>query len=115
MINRISVAYPAIPKIWQVDGIFSSSTEDAVRELQHIFNLTVDGIIGKSTWYMMVHLYTGILRLSELVSEGQTFFQLDFEYHQAIGLWTKGRKRHPSPVSSLDSGTVLSHHPIPYH
>lgn len=74
MINRISVAYPAIPKIWQVDGIFSSSTEDAVRELQHIFNLTVDGIIGKSTWYMMVHLYTGILRLSELVSEGQTSF-----------------------------------------
>lgn len=48
MINRISVAYPAIPKIWQVDGIFSSSTEDAVRELQHIFNLTVDGIIGKN-------------------------------------------------------------------
>ncbi|MFR2155750.1 MAG: peptidoglycan-binding protein [Evtepia gabavorous] len=74
MINRISVAYPAIPKIWQVDGIFSSSTEDAVRELQHIFNLTVDGIIGKSTWYMMVHLYTGILRLSELVSEGRPSF-----------------------------------------
>ena len=90
MINRISVAYPAIPKIWQVDGIFSSSTEDAVRELQHIFNLTVDGIIGKSTWYMMVHLYTGILRLSELVSEGQTFFQLDFEYHQAIVYGQRG-------------------------
>lgn len=90
MINRISVAYPAIPKIWQVDGIFSSSTEDAVRDLQHIFNLTVDGIIGKSTWYMMVHLYTGILRLSELVSEGQTFFQLDFEYHQAIVYGQRG-------------------------
>ena len=45
-----------------------------MREIQHIFNLTVDGIIGKSTWYMMVHLYTGILRLSELVSQGQTYF-----------------------------------------
>ena len=84
MLNRISVAYPAIPRIWPVDGIFGASTDDAVRELQHIFNLTVDGIVGKSTWYMMVHLYTGILRLSELVSEGQTYFQLGFEYQQAI-------------------------------
>ncbi len=33
---------------------------------------------------MMVHLYTGILRLSELVSEGQTYFQLGFEYQAAI-------------------------------
>ena len=39
---------------------------------------------------MMVHLYTGILRLSELVSEGQTFFQLDFEYHQAIVYGQRG-------------------------
>ena len=44
----------------------------------------VDGIIGKSTWYMMVHLYTGILRLSELVSQGQTYFQLGFTYEEAI-------------------------------
>lgn len=90
MINRISVAYPAIPKIWPVDGIFGPITEDAVREVQHVFNLVVDGIIGKSTWYMLVHLYTGILRLSELVSLGQTYFSLDFEYTQSLQLGQRG-------------------------
>lgn len=84
MANQIAAAYPAIPKIWDVNGVFDAATEDAVREIQHIFNLTVDGIIGKSTWYMMVHLYTGILRLSELVSQGQTYFQLGFTYEEAI-------------------------------
>lgn len=90
MINRISVAYPAIPRIWPVDGIFGPITEDAVREVQHVFNLVVDGIIGKSTWYMLVHLYTGILRLSELVSLGQTYFSLDFEYTQSLQLGQRG-------------------------
>ena len=84
MANQIAAAYPAIPKIWDVNGVFDAATEDAVREIQHIFNLTVDGIIGKSTWYMMVHLYTGILRLSELVSQGQTYFQLGFTYEEAL-------------------------------
>lgn len=90
MINRISVAYPAIPKIWPVDGIFGPITEDAVREVQHVFNLAVDGIIGKSTWYMLVHLYTGILRLSELVSLGQTYFYLDFDYQESLQLGQRG-------------------------
>ena len=90
MLNRISVAYPAIPKVWPVDGIFGPATDDAVREFQHIFNLAVDGVVGKSTWYMMVHLYTGILRLSELASEGQTYFQLGFEYHEAITYGQQG-------------------------
>lgn len=56
MINRISVAYPAIPKIWQMDGIFSSSTEDAVRELQHIFNLTVDGSLENHLVLMVIYI-----------------------------------------------------------
>ena len=90
MINRISVAYPAIPKIWPVDGIFGPITEDAVREVQHVFNLAVDGIIGKSTWYMLVHLYTGILRLSELVSLGQTYFYLDFDFQESLQLGQRG-------------------------
>ena len=90
MINRISVAYPAIPKIWPVDGIFGPITEDAVREVQHVFNLAVDGIVGKSTWYMLVHLYTGILRLSELVSLGQTYFYLDFDYQESLQLGQRG-------------------------
>ena len=90
MINRISTAYPAIPLAKPVDGIFGPVTEEAVREVQRVFNLTVDGVIGKSTWYMMVYLYSGILRLSELVSQGQTFFQLDFAYHQTLKQGQRG-------------------------
>ncbi len=90
MINRIAVSYPAIPRIWTVDGIFGPKTENSVRELQNVFNLSVDGIIGKSTWYMMVYLYSGVLRLSELVSQGQTFFHLEFSYHNTLRLGQTG-------------------------
>ena len=74
MLNRISQNYPAIPKIPQVDGIFGAQTEASVRRFQEIFNLTVDGIVGRATWYAMVHLYTAVTRLSELRSQGQRFY-----------------------------------------
>ena len=49
-LNRISANYPSIPKIAVVDGIYGTDTEAAVRRFQEIFNLTADGIVGKSTW-----------------------------------------------------------------
>ena len=114
MANQIAAAYPAIPKIWDVNGVFDAATEDAVREIQHIFNLTVDGIIGKSTWYMMVHLYTGILRLSELVSQGQTYFQLGFTYEEAIYYGQQGEAvsllQYLCPFSLSLPYHSLSHH-----
>jgi len=33
----------------KVDGIFGPKTEAAVRAFQEIFNLTIDGIVGKET------------------------------------------------------------------
>lgn len=80
-LNRIAQAYPAIPKISSVDGIFGPETEASVRAFQSIFNLDADGVIGKGTWYAIFRLYSGILQLSELVSEGQTFAQLNFDYN----------------------------------
>ena len=74
MLNRISQSYPAIPKIPSVDGIFGARTEAAVRKFQEIFDLTVDGIVGKATWYALVRLYTAVTRLSELRSQGQRFY-----------------------------------------
>ena len=73
-LNRISQAYPAIPKIPSVDGIFGAATEAAVRKFQEVFSLTVDGIVGKATWYAMVRLYTAVTSLSELRSQGQQFY-----------------------------------------
>ena len=76
MLNRISQNYPAIPRINPVDGIFGAQTEDSVKRFQRIFNLTPDGIVGQATWYKLVFLYVGVTNLSELVSEGQPYTQI---------------------------------------
>jgi len=91
-INRISQNYPAIPKILPVDGIFGEKTENAVREFQRVFNLTVDGIVGKATWYRIVSLYVGIRRLSELNAEGIRLFGIDLSYPDAISEGNTGEK-----------------------
>jgi len=78
MLNRISQNYPAIPKVYPANGVFNQSTEDAVMAFQRVFNLTPDGVVGNATWYKMVYLYVGILNLAELVSQGQTFYQISF-------------------------------------
>ena len=73
-LNRIGQNYPAIPKIDPVDGIFGPQTEAAVRTFQQIFSLTPDGIAGRATWYQIIRIYVGILRLAELQSQGQQQF-----------------------------------------
>lgn len=71
-LNRIGDNYPAIPKIPVTDGIFNTQTEDAVKKFQEIFNLTVDGIVGKATWYKIKFIYNSVKQLAELSSEGIT-------------------------------------------
>ena len=83
-LNRISQNYPAIPKIDPVDGYFGSGTEAAVRKFQEIFNLTVDGIAGRATFNQIVKLYVSILKLSELVSEGQRIFGVPAQYPEVL-------------------------------
>ncbi len=80
MLNRISQNYPAIPKIRPAQGSYDENTQAAVREFQRIFNLTPDGVVGKATWYKLVYLYVGVVQLSELLSQGQTFYNVQFVF-----------------------------------
>lgn len=77
-LNRIAQSYPAIPKIPVVDGIYGSRTEASVNALQQIFGLTPDGIVGPATWYQIVRLYTAVTALSELRSQGQRFYAIEW-------------------------------------
>lgn len=91
-LNRISQNYPAIPKIPVVDGIYGSQTENAVRAYQQIFNLTPDGIVGPATWYSIVRLYTAVTKLSELRSEGQQFYAINWSPPTTLQVGNTGDK-----------------------
>lgn len=94
-LNRIAQNYPAIPKLAAADGIFGSQTEASVRRFQEIFGLTPDGIVGKATWYALVRLYTAVTSLSELRSQGQQFYSINWEY--------------PDPIQEGDTGDKVRH------
>ncbi len=71
-LNRIRRNYPAIPAITDPAGTFGESTRAAVAKFQSIFNLTPDGIVGRSTWNKLSSIYTAVTKLADLSSEGTT-------------------------------------------
>ncbi len=91
-LNRISQNYPLIPKLATVDGIFGSRTETAVRRFQEIFGLSVDGVVGKATWYALVRLYTAVTDLAELRSQGQQFYNINWQYPNGLREGSRGEK-----------------------
>lgn len=64
-LNRISQAYPLIPKV-AVDGEFAESTATSVKVFQEVFNLPSTGIIDYATWYKISDVYVGVTRIAEL-------------------------------------------------
>ena len=89
-LNRISQNYPYIQKLANVDGIFGSRTEESVRRFQEVFDLTPDGIVGKATWYALVRIYTAVTQLSELRSQGQQFYNVNWEYPNGLRQGSRG-------------------------
>ena len=83
-LNRIHKNYPAIPAIAHTDGVFGTDTAAAVRAFQHIFSLTEDGIVGKSTWYRIKSIYNGVKSLSEVSSEGLTLSEAQRQFPKVL-------------------------------
>lgn len=69
-LNRISTNFPGIPKIYPVDGFYGSSTTDAVRKFQEVFNLDQDGLVGRATWNQIQFIYNAVKKLYTVNSEG---------------------------------------------
>ena len=112
-LNRISQNYPAIPKLATVDGIYGSRTEASVWAFQQIFGLAPDGIVGKATWYALVRLYTAVTALSELRSQGQQFYSIDWEYPGDLQQGDTGQKvRHLQYMLSVLSEFIPQVQPI---
>lgn len=112
-LNRISQNYPAIPKIPSVDGIFGPRTEAAVRTMQSIFGLNVDGIVGRATWYEIVRLYTAVTQLSELRSQGQQFYTINWSPPNALQNGDTGEKvRHLQYMLSILSTYISEIPPV---
>lgn len=84
-INRVSQNYPAIPKIYPVDGIFGEETDRAVREFQRVFNLTPDGIVGNATWYRILLIFNGVKQLNSIISEGLTYADVERQFSETLG------------------------------
>lgn len=83
-LNRIAQNYPAIPKIEYINGVFDLETENAVKKFQEIFNLDIDGIVGKATWYRIKQIYASVKGLSDLTSEGLTISEVSRRYTREL-------------------------------
>lgn len=89
-LNRIANNYPAIPRIYPVNGVFDIGTENAVKEFQRIFNLTADGIVGPATWYQITSVYNAVLRLAEINAIGVTLQDVSRELPNVLSEGMQG-------------------------
>lgn len=89
-LNRISVNFPGIPKIYPADGFFDTSTTNAVKKFQEVFSLEVDGIVGKATWNRIQLVYNSVKNLYYLNSEGLTIDDLSTKFENDLSLGDSG-------------------------
>ena len=89
-LNRISVNFPGIPKIYPADGFFDASTTAAVKKFQEVFSLKVDGIVGKATWNRIQLVYNSVKNLYYLNSEGLTIDDLETKFENDLSLGDSG-------------------------
>ena len=89
-LNRISVNFPGIPKIYPADGFFDSSTTNAVKTFQEVFSLVPDGIVGRATWNRIQLVYNSVKNLYYLNSEGLTIEDLQTKFENDLSMGDSG-------------------------
>ena len=70
-LNRIAKDYPCLGQL-KADGVFGPKMTATVKAFQKQFNLTADGVVGRSAWYKISYIYVSVKDLAELTSEGET-------------------------------------------
>ena len=70
-LNRIAKDYPFLGQL-KADGVFGPKMTATVKAFQKQFNLTADGVVGRSAWYKISYIYVSVKDLAELTSEGET-------------------------------------------
>ena len=96
-LNRIGRDYPAIPAIIDDSVYFNVETERAVKKFQEIFNLEVNGIVNKQTWYRIKYIYNAVKKISSIYSEGIGIDEAELVYNKTIQLGDTG-----GPVYALN-------------
>ncbi len=93
-LNRISKNYPLISKIEDVNGIFGTDTEEAVKTFQQVFNLNQTGIVDSSTWYRIKFIFNAVKGLADISSEGVSPEEIESPFEVSwqegdSGIWVK--------------------------
>ncbi len=65
-LNAVANNYPAIKKV-AVDGVYGLDTRRSVEKFQSIFNLSSDGMVGRSTWYKLSQIYVAVTNMAATV------------------------------------------------
>ena len=83
-LNRISVNFPGIPKIYPQDGFYDKSTTDAVKKFQEVFGLEEDGLVGRATWNEIQAIYNAVKRLYDINSEGLSITEVTTRFSDTL-------------------------------
>ena len=89
-LNRISVNYPGIPRIPEVDGFFDRKTTEAVIKFQEVFGLLPDGLVGKATWNEIQFIYNAVKKLYAVNSEGLKLSEVTTRYSDELKVGDSG-------------------------
>lgn len=90
-LNRIGQNYPAIPIIINNSPYFTVETERAVKKFQEIFDLPVNGVVDKATWYKIKYVYNAVKKIADLYSEGISIDEASLIFKRQLELGDTGQ------------------------